>query len=218
MKKEPGSFILIFALAFTALCSGVFLSVVYAGTKPMIQANQAAAIRKAIFQVLPEATSFEIYEVKEGKMVHYEDPEGKMPDGQAIYRGMGKDNTPVGYAVPNKGAGFQDDIKLIFGYQPQIETIVGMRVLESRETPGLGDKIEKDADFVANFDQLVVKPTVVANKKGKRTELNQVDTISGATISSMAVIKIINNSITDFGPVIHDFMESDGEKDTKGGE
>lgn len=218
MKKEPGSFVLIVALAFTALCSGVFLSVVYAGTKPMIQRNQAAAIERAIFQVLPDATGFETYEVKENKMVLFESPEGKMPEGQAIYRGLGKDKSPVGFAVPNKGAGFQDDIKLIFGYKPEIETIIGMRVLESRETPGLGDKIEKDQNFVSNFDELVVKPEVVANKKGKRTQLNQVDTISGATISSVAIIKIINTSITDFGPVIHEFMSSANEKNAEGSE
>ena len=218
MKKEPGPPTLIFALAFTALCSGVFLSVVYAGTLPMIRANQAEAIRKAIFQVLPNTASFEIYEVKDKNLVLYESIGGKMPEGQSIYRGLGKDGEPVGFAVPYKGPGFQDDIKIIFGYQPEIETIVGMRVLESRETPGLGDKIEKDQSFVANFDQLIVSPEVIANKKGKRTKLNQVDTISGATISSVAIIKIINTSIEEYKPIIGQFQDSNQNVKSEGGD
>jgi electron transport complex protein RnfG len=68
-----------------------------------------------------------------------------------------------------------------------------MEVLESRETPGLGDKIIKDTDFVGNFRNLAVDPTVVVVKAG-RTSDNEVDAISGATISSQAVVKIINMS------------------------
>jgi electron transport complex protein RnfG len=68
-----------------------------------------------------------------------------------------------------------------------------MEVLESRETPGLGDKIFKDEDFVANFRDLAVAPEVVVVKKG-RTRENEVDAISGATISSHAVVRIINRA------------------------
>ena len=46
--------------------------------------------------------------------------------------------------------GYQDVIRiLLYGYSPEHQAIVGMRVLESRETPGLGDKIEKDPAFLA---------------------------------------------------------------------
>ena len=55
-------------------------------------------------------------------------------------------------AVPAAGPGFQDTIALLYGYQPAEQRVVGMEVLESRETPGLGDKIFKDAEFVAEFD------------------------------------------------------------------
>ena len=68
-----------------------------------------------------------------------------------------------------------------------------MEVLESRETPGLGDKIIKDADFVGAFRDLAVEPAIVAVKSGRSRD-NEVDAISGATISSKAVVKIINAS------------------------
>ena len=67
-------------------------------------------------------------------------------------------------------------------------------MLESRETPGLGDKINKDVDFLANFTDLAVEPTIVGVKKGEKAKPNEVDCITGATISSKSVIKILNTS------------------------
>jgi len=71
--------------------------------------------------------------------------------------------------------------------------VTGMYVLESRETPGLGDKIFKDEAFVANFRALAVDPEIVL-VKGGRTADNEVDAITGATISSRAVVKILNTA------------------------
>ncbi len=65
-----------------------------------------------------------------------------------------------------------------------------------RETPGIGDKILTDKDFLANFNALDVQLnadlTALANevktvKHGTKTEPWQVDAISGATITSRAV-------------------------------
>ena len=76
-----------------------------------------------------------------------------------------------------------------------------MKVLESRETPGLGDKIYKDAKFVAEFRELVVDP-VIELIKGHGERANQVDAITGATISSRAVVKILNQTNTVWRPRI----------------
>jgi electron transport complex protein RnfG len=97
-------------------------------------------------------------------------------------------------AITGEGPGFQDIIGLLYGYLPDKRVIVGMEVLESRETPGLGDKIYKDADFIANFLELAIDPTIVMVKKGRKSAPNEVDAISGATISSKAVVRIINES------------------------
>jgi len=208
MKKEQGSPILIFALAFTALVSGILLSVVYAYTLPIIRKNQAKAIKIAIFQVLPHTDSFNTYEIHDGKLVLFKSTDGSLPEGETVYQGFASDGSPTGYAVPAKGPGFQDDINLIYGFLPEKKLIIGMVVLESKETPGLGDKINTNRPFLDSFLELEVEPEVVANKKGKRTELNQVDTISGATISSVAVIKIINNSIQSKASIIQEFAKT----------
>ena len=100
----------------------------------------------------------------------------------------------IGYAIPGAGPGFQDTIKLLYGYRPESKKVVGMEVLESRETPGLGDKIYKDLAFVGAFADLPIEPIIEVVKKGRKVSDNQVDAITGATISSRAVVKIINDT------------------------
>jgi Na+-translocating ferredoxin:NAD+ oxidoreductase RnfG subunit len=63
----------------------------------------------------------------------------------------------------------------------------------SRETPGLGDKIYKDPKFVAEFHGLAVEPAIKLIK-GHGEAANEVDAITGATISSKAVVRIVNQA------------------------
>jgi electron transport complex protein RnfG len=121
----------------------------------------------------------------------------------------------VGYAIPADGSGFMDTIKLIYGFDPTRRVIVGMAVLDSRETPGLGDKIITDSEFHENFVALVVEPEIDAVKKGKKTAENQVDCITGATISSEAVVSILNRSTQRWLPVLED-APSSGEVNSNG--
>ena len=69
-----------------------------------------------------------------------------------------------------------------------------MEILESRETPGLGDKIYKDAVWVGGFSALSIEPEIQAVKKGTSSLPNEIDAITGATISSKAVVRIINEA------------------------
>ena len=87
--------------------------------------------------------------------------------------------------------------------------IIGMEVLESKETPGLGDKIFKDQDFVANFSALNIDPEIVAVGSGKKTASHEVDSISGATISSKAVVKIINQGNDQWLELIESMLKAE---------
>jgi electron transport complex protein RnfG len=118
--------------------------------------------------------------------------------------------------------GYQDVIRILYGYAPQQQAVVGMQVLASKETPGLGDRIEKDAGFRANFNALDVtlaadgvsmKHPVEAVKHGTKTAPWQIDGITGATISSNAVASILSRSSAQWIPLIYqrqsDFMRSE---------
>jgi electron transport complex protein RnfG len=180
-------------LGIAGLCSGLAVVSVFLLTQPRIERNRAEALEAAIFRVLEGATRRAAFVLREGVLAAWESTETGLPREEAIYAGYDQDGALVGFAVPAEGPGFQDTIGLIYGYDAARSRVVGMEVLESRETPGLGDKIIKDEAFVANFRNLAVDPAIAAVKRG-RTQENEVDAISGATISSNAVVRIINEA------------------------
>jgi len=188
-SEEPSPYRLIGTLAIAGLLSGVIIIAIYLATFETIKENKARELRESVFRVLPNVTKMQKLLLKEGKLeVSYEEETGEEP----IYAGYDDNNTFMGYAIPSDGPGFADTISVLYGYRPSDRKVIGMWILASRETPGLGDKIYKDAEFVANFDNLSIEPTIATVKKGKKTKPNEVDTITGATISAVAVVRIIN--------------------------
>lgn len=186
---EPGSTRLVASLAISGFLSGLIIIGIYVATLPTITENKARELRQAVFKVLPGVSRMQKLQFDGERVVVKQD--GK-DDENTLYAGYDANHRFVGYAIASEGPGFQDTIRLLYGYQPGERKVVGMEILESRETPGLGDKIYKDAAFVANFDELEIDPQIVAVKKGTREEPNEIDAITGATISSKAVVRIIN--------------------------
>ncbi len=199
MSGEASSARMIATLTIAGLASGLLLVGVYEVTKPIIEANNAAALERAVFQVLPGTSSMEPVILRDGQLSigSGAKDEDELP---TVYLGRDDAGGITGYAIPWQGAGFQDVIKLIYGYDPAQQLVVGMEILESMETPGLGDKIFKDESFVANFDALAVEPEILAVANGAKTQAHEVDCITGATISSKAVVKIINAGNAEWLP------------------
>lgn len=192
---------LVLTLTVAGLLSGLALVTAYQLTLPTIEANKAAALRRAVFLVLPGSTQMQRLAWRGETLVPAPDVQ---PGEEAVYAAYDSTGTFVGYAIPAEGPGFQDTISLLFGLVPGESAvidghIVGMQILESRETPGLGDKIFKDAAFQKNFDHLAIKPDVVLVKENPENP-NEVDAITGATISSRAVVKIINSGLQEWVP------------------
>ncbi|MCA9672921.1 MAG: RnfABCDGE type electron transport complex subunit G [Myxococcales bacterium] len=189
--KEPSGARLALTLAFAGLISGVALVFTYELTKPVIARNREAALRAAVGRVVPGAKSMRKLVWRDGAL----QPASAADKDAAVLIAFDARGAAVGFAIVTEGPGFQDTIRLIYGFDASTNTITGMEVLESRETPGLGDKIYKDPDFVKQFKKLSVQPSVKLVKKGKGSgTANEVDAITGATISSKAVIKIINTA------------------------
>lgn len=210
---EPSSARLIGTLGIAGFFSGVLLVVVYLVTLPVIEANRAEALRVAIYQVLPGCKSFKTLELKDGRLVEKKAEAGgsgareEKPVPQ-IFSGFNESGELLGFAIPASEPGFQDVISGIFGYDAKEKVIIGFEVLESKETPGLGDKIMKDEKFKANFVALAVEPEIAAAKPGEKSQPNQVETITGATISSKAVIRSLQKGIDAWRPAIEGYLES----------
>ena len=185
-------------LAVAGAVAGLAIVLVFQWADPQIQAHRAAALRAAVLEVLSEPASYQSLYVTPGGLSE------AAPDGvdtvraEKVFLGFDESGDPVGYAVTGAEPGFQDFIGLIFGYDPAAGRLLGMKVLESKETPGLGDKIFKDMDFVNGFQG--VETPIVGVKLGAATGAdNEVDMITGATISSRTVIGIINHRVEALG-------------------
>lgn len=189
---EGGPAQMIVTLCVACLVSGVALVGANEMTAPRIERNRAEALERAVYEVLPGAVRREPF-VLVGDRVEPLPERGREAD--AVWAGYDASDRRVGFAIPAEGGGFQDTIRLIFGVEPETRRLVGMRVLESKETPGLGDKIIKDDSFVQDFDGVAADPAIEATRKGA-TQPFQVDAICGATISSKAVVSIINGANT----------------------
>ena len=134
------------------------------------------------------------------------------PTHRVVHAGYDENGSLVGVAIQAQGMGYQDVIRILYGYDPARDAIIGMQVLASKETPGLGDKIEKDPAFLANFDALDVslapdrhsiQHPIEAVKSGEKSQPWQIDGITGATISSKAIAGMLRESSAQWVPIIH---------------
>lgn len=191
VRSESSPQRLVATLGLASFLSGLIIVAAYQITRPPILAYQAQELRAAVFRVLPGITRLERLGYQDGRLLP---KAGEGADDTTIFAGYDAAGTLAGYAIPAAGPGFQDTIRLLYGYRPGPRRVVGMEILESRETPGLGDKIYKDAAFVANFQDLAVEPAIQAVKKGRKGAPHEIDAITGATISSKAVVRIINQA------------------------
>ena len=197
------------------LC-GIIIVLVYQFTAPMIRENKNIALENAIFKILPKATKKMAYALDESGKFVINDTLVIHERADILYAGYDAQQQLVGFAIPARGMGYQDSIDLLYAYEPISQTIVGIMVLQSRETPGLGSRIEDDVNFSRNFKQLDVRLNrnltdlnnqLVMVKSGKKTESWQIDSITGATVSSHAVGKILQQSASRWLPIIKQHEE-----------
>lgn len=191
-RPEARSTQLVLTLGVAGLLSGLAIVSAYEWTLPRIEANQATALRAAVFRVLPGVSRVQPLLYSRGRL---RSAAPGRHQGPLVYAGCDRHGRTMGFAIPGAGPGFQDTIKVLFGYRPDLGLIVGLEILESRETPGLGDRIYKDAAFQKNFRALAVQPPITLVKRGTKRAPNEVDGITGATISSRAVVNILNAEI-----------------------
>lgn len=200
---------LLATLTSAGLVAGTLIVFVFRGTQPAIQAYKAKMLRLAVEEVLKTPARYDTLYLQDGTLT--EDlAEGVDPrDVEQVYVGYTAEGQRIGFAIAAGEPGFQDMINLIFGFDPGTGQLLGMKVLENKETPGLGDKIGKDSTFVSQFDG-AEPPLEGVKARGAETAPDEIDMITGATISSRTVIKIINDALGRLGPLIEAYREENG--------
>jgi len=126
---------------------------------------------------------------KPGKKVNY-----------SVYEAADKSGKRLGWVVKTGGQGYADRLELLVGLDPEAKNITGLFVLEQKETPGLGNKIVTD-EWRGQFKgKTTDKPAGVV--KGGKAGPDDINAITGATISSRSVTDIVNTAVADLkGPL-----------------
>lgn len=197
---------MVLTLSIITILSGGGLSGWEMYTRPMIEENRRIAIERAVKVVLPEAESTE--KIQRGELTIHVGKKGDQIDG---------------YAFLHEGSGFQGKIKVMVGIAPDFKNLKGMQVLEHAETPGLGDKIVADPSnpeqpkwFPEQFRGIETQPEITWVKNEKPDEPNEIQAITGATISSKAVVTIINKGVSLYQKAMKEDMPVEEESAQKG--
>ena len=178
---------MIVVLTVLTMVAGGILSYWDGHTRPMIEAYKLQELKKAIAEVLPAHESYEELTA----------------DGMTLYIAKNSaEAEPVGIAFDAIGSGFQGKISIMVGISTDFSKINGIKILEQIETPGLGTKIavdptnKKDPSWFSNqFKGLTTLPIIEVVKNIKPSKPTEIQAITGATISSKAVVAILNNQI-----------------------
>ena len=194
---------LIRALGTVAAVCGLVIVGAYQGTYSAVAANKRLAVERSVYKVLPEAKSVVEFAALPGGGIEAA-TEGKPAPGVIrFFAAYGDNGSLVGIAAEGAAKGYADTVRIMFGYRPDCQCIKGIGVVSMRETPGIGDKIITDKAFLSNFEALdarlkddlsALSHAIAVVKHGTKTDKWQIDAISGATITSRAVGKGINDA------------------------
>jgi electron transport complex protein RnfG len=184
-KKESTFGNMVFVLFIVSFISSAALGIVYEFTKEPIRMVDIKKMNDAIQSVVPEFNN-------EPADESYKTPS----DGDSLTFYPAKvDGNLVGTAVETYTMkGFSGLIRLMVGFAPD-GTITNIAVLEHKETPGLGDKIDKaKSNFPLQFEGKNPASFKLAVKKDK----GDVDAITASTISSRAFCDAVNRAYNSY--------------------
>lgn len=171
-------------LLFT-LIAGILLAATNLVTEGPIAEQQLAASQEAQRAVLPEAASFEEMDVAQ-----IIEDQGATPGDYnqltGLYQGFAADGTSVGYVLTASPTGYGGPIPITMGVGTD-GSIHGITVGDLSETSGIGTRVG-EAPFLSQYTALAADPAIVDA---------DVDTISGATVSSSA-FKQATEQMTSF--------------------
>jgi electron transport complex protein RnfG len=170
-KRQGGAYPIIF-LTLVVLVSVVALTLIDGITRQRILAAQQEEVQEMLSALFPEMDAYDLDE----------------PSG--VYTIL-LDETSIGTALMSRATGYGGPIDILIGVEPD-RRLRGIRVISQAETPGLGAKIVDDG-FLEQFVGLSLDNLELRKNGG------EIDAITGATISTSAVIDGVRQGILELG-------------------
>ncbi len=178
-KEDPGILKLTLILTAITTMAGVILGGVAYFTMPVAYENQIKAQQLARQQLLPAAASFT-----------------EIEGHDAWYVGIDSKGQPVGYIIKTAEKGYGGSITMLAGVDKSLK-LIDYKVLSHNETPGLGELMKKEK-FKKQFrgrDSGQMQLT-------KRGEEGKIQALTGATITSRAVMNALINGLKELKEVV----------------
>lgn len=174
MKIDKEMVFVLLKLVVLSVVAAAVLGAVYIPTQEQLNIYKQAQKELALVDVMPLADHFD--PVKSGEEILY-------------YRALDADNNLVGYSFFKDQGGSQSVITLAGGIDTEYK-VTGIKIMSHAETPGLGAKIIEPA-FTNQFAGVDESDLMLSKNDGA------IDAITGATISSQAVIDGLQAKIVE---------------------
>jgi len=184
----------IYTIVFMLVISAVFTLLLAGANKyylPKIQENALSAERTAILYVFDIDQSGNATQILER---FEQNIKQTTISGIELYEYVSIDGETIAYAVPFTGAGLWGSISGYLGVSTEFDSITGLVFTAHSETPGLGGRID-ELTYREQFKdlQITADTTLVYGEDGG----GQIDAITGATSTSNAVLRILNQLLND---------------------
>lgn len=208
MKIKNSNIAQAWLVLLLCLCFGSALAAVHVVLSPAIEANKVNETREKVpglvlgeekAQALVrqgeslDIVSHPVQVEKAGRSVSY-----------AVYEALLKGER-VGWVIKSSGQGYADTIELLVGVDADVRTISGLFVLDQKETPGLGNKVSQPV-WRTQFNGKSAAGGLVVTKSGAKKP-EEIDAVTGATISSRSVVQIVDTALADVGPLLREGKE-----------
>ena len=177
-------------LIAASFCFGLLIAVTNAALSPRIEQNKINKRNHLVMVLLPDAKNF----VSVDAEISLKSPGGKKTKAE-IFKAVAESGQCVGWSFNAAGPGFSDLIELVVAVDASFEKIAGFDVLSSNETPGFGDQIKYDY-FRDQFKGAPAETLKLVSIGEPKTIDAQIVAITGATVSSEAVVEIVSHSVT----------------------
>jgi Na+-transporting NADH:ubiquinone oxidoreductase subunit C len=176
----------LFLVIVVCISTGM-LNAIYTYTDPIVRRNEKLKIQKSVLEVFQ--IPHEEYNIQGifGRSI-----DTQATEGMELYS-----SSSGSIAFEISGPGFWGSISALIALEPDLETIKGLKIMENKETPGLGGRIADDW-FQDQFRGKKLVPELKIVPYGRAKEINEVDAITGATQTSKAFEKIINTNFRVF--------------------
>lgn len=166
-------------LIITSVVGGI-VSLVFSTTEEQIALNNKVS-SDDLLVVMPENDSIE--EVTE---------ENNLPEEITEMYIAFKGSEEIGYVYKVEVMGYKDIINILIGIDKD-NNLVGTKIMKQGETPGLGDLITKDKFINQLFGKQIDEDFTAV--KGDASSENEISAVTGATVSSSAVVSGVNKAV-----------------------